>query len=74
MSKLSGLAKQQKTTVRQLITVAIRKEGSIFRAALSLGVTPNSIQYWLRRNGYEVKRTPTLVKQAANAKQQSRNA
>lgn len=49
-------------SVRRLITGAIRQEGSIFRAAISLGVTPNSLQYWLRRNGYEVRRTPTLVK------------
>lgn len=36
---------------------ALEKGGSIRAAAKHLGVSPNSLQWWLARNGYRVRIT-----------------
>lgn len=58
--KLSKIAKERGTTLDELIPQAVEEHGSIFRAALSLNVTPTAIQNWMRNNGWkaqELKRT-----------------
>lgn len=54
---LSEKAIAQGTTVAELVTNAIAQHGSILRAAIALGVAPNSIQNWMKNNGYTVETT-----------------
>lgn len=70
--KLKVLAKAQGVTVRKLLLDALKKHGSIFRAAVALDVNPNSIQYWMTRNNYRIEKRLTLVKVAKTNKTEER--
>lgn len=54
-NRLIDKARQIGEPLESLIPRLIEEEGSIYRAALALGVTPNSIQYWLRKNNLAVE-------------------
>jgi transcriptional regulator with GAF, ATPase, and Fis domain len=59
--KLSKLAEQRDITVRELIVTAIEEaEGNVPVAARSLDVTPNALNYHLRKRGLRIKKTITV--------------
>ena len=43
------------------VRAAVEQTGSIKKAAQLLGKSGNSLQWWLARNGYQVKKVATLV-------------
>lgn len=57
---LEKLAKERNVTIANLISQTVAEQGSIFRAAVTLGVAPNSIQSWMKRHGYQLKTTSTI--------------
>jgi hypothetical protein len=57
---LEKLAQERNVTVATLISQTIQEQGSIFRAAIALGVAPNSIQSWMKRHGYQLKTTAKI--------------
>lgn len=52
---MKAIAAEHGTPLKALIPRVIEEEGSVFGAALKLGVTPNTIQYWLKANKLTVK-------------------
>lgn len=58
---LRKIAEEQETSIAELVRATVEREGSIFRAALALGLTPNSLQNWMSRNGYRLRQTVTVV-------------
>ena len=61
-NRLREIADGKGVTVEQMIGGAIEETGTIFRAALEIGVTPSAINNWMHANGYGVKTTSKLVR------------
>lgn len=60
--KLKTAAQQAGMPLDEFLPKTIEETGSIFQAAIKLGVTPNSIHYWMKKNGYTLVSRPTLEK------------
>ena len=68
--KLARLAAEKGVTVDALVSGAIEESETIGQAAAKLGVTPNSVQWWIVSNRYQlqvlVRRELRLVKETAH--------
>ena len=58
---LQKIADERGMAIEQMIGEAITEHSSIFRASLALGVTPNTLQVWMAKNGYRIETTVRLV-------------
>jgi hypothetical protein len=54
MGKLERIAQEHNEPLHTLLPRIVAEEGSLHRAATRLGVYPNSIQYWINKNGYKL--------------------
>ena len=54
---LQALADAAGKPLEIFVPEIIREAGSVFQAAMIHGVAPNTINYWLQRNKYEIVRT-----------------
>lgn len=66
-NKLQQAAEEHKEPLEMLIPRMIEQCGSVMSAADALNVRPNAIWYWMKRNGYQLQSTVTLVKEPADA-------
>jgi len=66
---LDKIAEERGIALEVLVPQTVQQEGSIFKAAVKLGVSPNSIQYWMKKNGYTLKtqQVATLQKESNHA-------
>jgi hypothetical protein len=53
--RLRDLSEREGKPLEEIIPAAIEKYGTIHWAAVSLNVSPNSLKYWLKKNGYVVE-------------------
>lgn len=69
-NKLEKAAQKHREPLETLIPRMVAEEGSIHKAAVRLGVYPNSIRHWMKSNNYrlEFRHIAALVKEAANVK------
>jgi len=67
--KLEAIAASLGESLDELIPRVITEEGSIFKAAQRLGVYPNTIQNWIKRNNYRLttRQVATLEKETTDA-------
>jgi hypothetical protein len=67
--KLKAISEELGEPLESLIPRVISEEGSILQTAVRLGVAPNTIQNWLKNNGYriETRQVATLVKEPDHA-------
>jgi hypothetical protein len=67
--RLKEIAEEYGQPLDVLIPRVISEEGSIIRAAMKLGVNTNTLQNWIRANGYSLKtrQVASLEKAPANA-------
>lgn len=63
--RLKNIAQDYNEPLEVLIPRMITEEGSIHKAAIRLGVYPNAIQYWMKKNGYRLvtQQVATLEKE-----------
>jgi hypothetical protein len=52
--KLKTIEKDHEEPLLTLIPRVIREEGSIYKAAVRLDVSPNTLQHWLKKEGFHV--------------------
>jgi hypothetical protein len=52
--KLKQIADERNEPLEVIVPRQIEKAGSIFQAAVDLGVQPNALQQWLKRHGLKV--------------------
>jgi hypothetical protein len=60
-NRLAEIANQRGEQIHEMIPRAIEETGSIFQAAVSLGVSPISVPNRLKRNGYTVEQKLVTV-------------
>lgn len=53
--KLAKVARERGQTVEDMLDEAVNIHKSVNRVAAALGVAPNAITQWLRRNDYEIR-------------------
>lgn len=58
--RLAGLAAQKNISIVELIRQSMTTSGSMHGAAVSLGVAPNTIRYYLKRAGLTPKASYTV--------------
>ena len=61
-NRLKEIALQQGEDVGTLVVRTVREEGSVYGAAVKLGVARNTIHYWLKKVNFvvETRRVTTL--------------
>lgn len=64
--KLKEMAALRGMSLEELIVEAVGREGSIYAAANSLGVSPNTIQYHKNKLGLDTTRKTALVVEQAS--------
>lgn len=59
--KLKQLAAARGVSVRQLIAEALRETGSVSAAARHLGVSHNSVRFWMQQHGKVIRKRAILA-------------
>jgi hypothetical protein len=60
-NKLKDIADELGEPLETLIPRIVQEEGAVHRAAVRLGVAPNSINNWLKKHGYRPVTTMTVT-------------
>lgn len=58
-NRLKTIERERGEPLEALIPRLIKEEGTVFGAAVALGVHPNTISYWLRKNNLTVETRQT---------------
>lgn len=62
MGKLEEAARAAGEPVETFIPRIVEEEGTVFNAAVRLGVYPNTIKNWMKRNNYQLVLKRTVEK------------
>ncbi len=55
--QLLKIAEEMGEPIETLVPRIVREEGSTYKAAVRLGVAPNTIRYWMLKLGYRAEST-----------------
>lgn len=55
------IAREMGEPIEELVPRIVAEERSTYRAAVRLGVSPNTIRYWMLKLGYEATPETTVI-------------